>query len=139
MIIEKFSCEQWKELSEQAHLICFNEIRPASVDRIDFALMAVDENKIPLSYMTIREVDSETAYLQYGGSFKPGSVHSFRSYELMLNRLKEEGYLRLQTYIENTNTTMLKFALKAGWLITGIRTFEGSILTEQTMKFGEKK
>jgi hypothetical protein len=85
--------------------------------------------------MTLKEIDDETVYLQHGGSFRPNSVSSFSAYKLMLNRLKEMGYKTGQTYIENTNTPMLKFALKCGWLITGVRIFGNSILTEQTLDF----
>lgn len=134
MIIERFTQTEWRELSEDAHMACFSEIRPNSVDRIDFALMTADENG-PIAYMTLREIDNETLYLQYGGSFRPGSVSSFRSYTLMLNRLKELGYKSGLTYIENTNTAMLKFAMKVGWLITGVRTYKGTVLTEQTLDF----
>lgn len=132
MQVDCLSRDEWKELSQDAHSFCFNEIRPASVDRIDFALL-VHDNHDPVTYMTLREVDDETVYLQYGGSFRPGSVSSFNGYLLMLNRLKEMGFKTGQTYIENTNRPMLKFALKVGWLITGVRVFGNSILTEQTI------
>lgn len=138
MTVDQLSRDEWRILSEDAHKFCFSELRPSSLDRIDFALLA-QENLDPVAYMTLREIDSETVYLQYGGSFRPGTIHSFRGYKLMLNRLKEMGFKRGQTYIENTNTPMLKFALKMGWLITGVRVFQDkdktSILTEQTINF----
>jgi hypothetical protein len=132
VIVERFNQTEWRELSSEAHMACFAETRPNSVDRIDFALMTADEVG-PIAYMTLREIDSETVYLQYGGSFRPNSVSSFRSYTIMLNRLKELGYKAGLTYIENTNTAMLKFALKVGWLITGVRTYKGLVLTEQSL------
>jgi hypothetical protein len=139
MIVNQLSPLQWSELAEEAHLLCFNEVRDCSMDRIDFALYTTDGNK-PLAYMTCKELDSETIYLQYGGSFPEtqGTANSFRAYNQMLFRLKELGYKRAGTYIENTNKPMLKFAMKAGWLITGLRNFENTLLLEHTIKFGDK-
>lgn len=131
-----FSPEKWAEYSKEAHLLCFGEVRVVEMDRISFALLATDEEK-PVAYMTIQELDGLTVYLQHGGSFPEtrGSANSWRAYVSMLNHLKEMGYTRAGTYIENTNKPMLKFAMKAGWLITGIRTFEGSVLLEHQLKF----
>lgn len=135
MKVVALSPDEWQQMSAEAHLVCFGERRDPSMDRIDLVLMAVDEE--PLAYMTIRELDSETAYLQYGGAFPSakGTTTSFRSYMAMLEHLKMAGYKRAGTYIENTNKPMLKFAMKAGWTITGLRTFEGSVLLEHQMNF----
>lgn len=139
MIVNQLSPSQWSELAEEAHLLCFNEVRDCSMDRIDFALYTTDGNK-PLAYMTCKELDSETVYLQYGGSFPEtqGTANSYRAYQAMLKSLPELGYKRAGTYIENTNQPMLKFAMKAGWLITGTRFFEGTLLLEHTIKFGDE-
>ena len=136
MKVLSYSKDEWKVLAADAHAICFHELRDPEMDRIDFALLAVDEEK-PLAYMTVRELDAKSAYLQHGGSFDHtrGTANSYRSYLALLNALKEKNYTRAGTYIENTNTPMLKFAMKAGWLITGIRTFEGSILLEHQLQF----
>lgn len=130
--------QEWADYSKEAHLLCFNEIKAVDMDRISFALLAVDEEK-PVAYMTIQELDGMTAYLQHGGSFPEtrGSANSWKAYVSMLKYLKEMGYVRGGTYIENTNKPMLKFAMKAGWLITGIRTFEGTVLLEHQIKFEE--
>lgn len=136
MTVLNISPVEWKGLAEDAHLVCFGERRDASLDRIDFALMTTDGEK-PIAYMTCKELDGETVYLQYGGSFpeSQGTTASFRSYMDMLGHLKSRGYKRAGTYIENTNRSMLKFALKAGWTITGLRTFEGAVLLEHQLKF----
>lgn len=139
MKVFEYTPDEWSSISEQAHSICFNEIRDPSLDRISFALLATDENQ-PTAYMTCKELDSETIYLQYGGSFPSvkGTCGSYRSYLAMLNHLMTMGYKRAGTYIENTNTPMLKFALKAGWIITGIRTFNGSVLLEHQLNFSKE-
>jgi len=70
IVVHKLTPEQWSGISEQAHRVCFNEVKPKEWDRIDFALVAVDEErKQMIGYTTMREIDHETIYWQYGGSF----------------------------------------------------------------------
>lgn len=129
--------DQWKQYSEQAHLICFSEHRPADMNRIDFALVA-DVDGVPQTYMTCREVDSETVYMQYGGAFPSakGSIKSYRGYEAMLARLAD-AYKYGTTLIENTNTPMLRFAMQAGLRVIGVRNFKQSILLEHFIEWGK--
>jgi hypothetical protein len=89
MIVQRLDSAKWSDLSEEAHLLCFNEKRDTSMDRIDFALLTTDGEK-PLAYMTCKELDAETVYLQYGGSFPEtqGTANSFRAYNQMLFRQK---------------------------------------------------
>lgn len=128
------TAEEWKIIAEDAHLVVFNERRPADVNRIDFAMLSV-ENGIPQSYMTGREFDSETAYMQYGGSFPSakGSIHSFISYSMFVDSLLSK-YVRITTLIENTNHVMMKFAMKKGLLIVGIRYFKGQVFLEHMIE-----
>jgi hypothetical protein len=134
--VEVLTSDQWKEMSKDAHLICFDEVRDPSMERISFALLVVDDEK-PIAYSTVRELDSESVYMQYGGSFHKNTHSSFKAYSLMIQRLKEMGFLRATTLIENKNAVMLKFAMKIGWLIIGCRFFEGSILLEHLIKFSD--
>ncbi len=136
MIVARLSPKEWHQYSEDAHLICFNEIRPAKMNRIDFA-MTTFEDGVPQTYMTCREVDEETLYMQYGGAFPSvqGTVKSFRGYEMMLCELSHH-YKRATTLIENKNRAMLKFAMKVGFEIIGVRTFDGKIYLEHLLTFG---
>lgn len=135
MIIERIAKEDWQRLSETAHEICFAEKKPAAWDRIDFALLAV-EDLVPIGYITCREIDAHTLYWQFGGAF-PGTkdtIKSFSAYQAMV-RYASERYKRVATYIENTNRVMLKMAGRCGFLITGIRVFDGDILVEHCLEF----
>lgn len=137
-VVQKLTAKEWAAMSEGAHLICFNEQRPSSMDRIDFALIVVRDQEL-LSYCTVRELDSESCYWQYGGAFPnakggPESVYSYRRY---LDWCFLSGYKRVTTYIENTNLPMLKIALKTGFLIIGTRTFKNKIYLELLNEKGE--
>lgn len=136
MTIEVLNPTQWEKVSEATHLVCFSEHRPRDLDRVDFA-MVVSDGDMPVAYMTVKEHDAETVYLQHGGRFPHslGAGKSLRAYVLMLNRLSELGYERANTLIENTNTAMQKVALKVGWKITGTRFFDGKLLVENSIEF----
>lgn len=133
MKVVKLSSDEWKMYAEDAHLICFNERMSAELNRIDFALV-VHEGDVPLAYTTCREFDANTVYMQFGGAFPSvrGTLKSFQCYMKMLEALKSH-YKRATTLIENNNIPMLKFAMKAGFLITGVRYFKGSVLLEHLL------
>lgn len=137
MKIVEIAKEDWSRFSEAAHKACFNELRPASLDRIDYALLVI-ENEVPMAYATIKEYDPEYAYWQYGGSFPPcrDSFKSWKAYK-MVHEYTKEKYKRVSTLIENTNTVMLKFAMKIGFKIIGVRYFGGSIMLEHFKEFEE--
>jgi RimJ/RimL family protein N-acetyltransferase len=138
MEVKRISKEDWAMMSENAHLICFDEKRPSFMDRIDFALLNVRGDK-PLSYCTVRELDAESCYWQYGGAFPntKGSTTSYHSYRLFADWCFANGYDRITTYIENINTAMIKIALKVGFLIVGVRTFKNKIYAEFLLEKGE--
>lgn len=126
----------WAKYSETAHLVVFDETRPTALERINFALVVETDEGVPAAYSTIKELDSETAYFQYGGSFPgtKGTTASLRAYKLIMGFISK-AYKRAGTLIENTNTPMLKFAMNEGWLITGMRVFDGKILLEHKIDF----
>lgn len=135
--VEQISKEDWRLMGEHAHRSTFAEKREAKDERIDFALIAVlKKSNLILGYVTCREVDSETVYWQYGGSFHDvrASIHNFKAYCLMLDYCAER-YKRMSTLIENTNRPMLKMAAKAGLLIVGVRNFKGKVLLEHGIEW----
>jgi len=136
MKIERIEPQIWSSLSENAHKIAFNTLKPASQDRISFALLAVNDANIPLGYVTCREHDADTLYWQFGGAF-PGTIGttiSFPTYCQFVEWCKPH-YKRITTLIENTNTVMLKMAMKVGFRIIGVRFYKGSILLEHVLEF----
>lgn len=134
----KYSPKDWEIYSESAHRICFHEIKPANFDRIDFALLCVS-NDVPCAYVTCREYDHETVYFQFGGAFPgtQGGMKSWKCYEKLTDFARTK-YRRITTLIENTNTVMLKFAMKMGYRIIGIRNYGGSVLLEHVLEFDKE-
>lgn len=124
------SAKEWAKFSQNAHLICFDEMRDPSLDRIDFALLTT-KNKTPLNYCTVKELDAESCYWQYGGAFpsSKGSLHSYKSYKRNADYCLQK-YKRITTYIQNTNIPMIRIALKVGFKIVGTRVFKGDVFIE---------
>lgn len=137
MITKKITNAEWQALSEQAHLVVFNEVKHASMERIDFALVAEDKDQSLCAYTTCRELDAESLYFQYGGAFPgtKGTTKSFEAFKGFLRWAKESGYKRVCYYVENTNAPMLKLAMKCGFLITGVRTYKQHVLLEHLVEF----
>lgn len=135
MIIDRFTRHEWKEYSEEAHKACFGTFKPRDWDRYDFALAARTETTV-MGYVTCREMDSDTLYWQFGGSF-PGvrtPQGSLRAFQGLLDWVKAK-YKRLTFLVENDNCAMLKMAMLHGFRIVGIRNFKGSILLEHLLEF----
>jgi len=134
VMIYRVHKDEWKKMSYNAHLTCFGEFRDPELDRIDYALLVVDD-EAPLAYCTVREVDKATAYMQYGGAFPSLAKYKVLSAYLLMMKHLAGNYIRGTTLIENTNLGMLKMAMKAGWLIKGLRVFDQSILLEHQINF----
>ncbi len=140
MKLVTFTPQEWEGFSENAHKIAFQEHKPAHFDRIDFALLAVGRDETPAAYVTCRELDHASVYWQFGGAMpgSKGGIPAFRAYEAFVRHAKTH-YERVTTLIENTNTPMLKMAMKVGFRIVGIRNFKGSILLEHLLEFSDAK
>jgi RimJ/RimL family protein N-acetyltransferase len=136
--IKKISPEEWSELSELAHKLAFAKVRHASHDRIDFALLAVETpSENPIGYVTVRELDHEGVYWQFGGCLDErlrGTVHILRIYEAFC-AWASENCKRITTLVENTNESYLRLALRLGFEIIGVRMFKGTILVEMLKEF----
>lgn len=131
--------ETWLEnFSESAHKIAFNEIFEKQRNRLDYALLVVSEDDVPIGYITVRELDSDSCYWQFGGAMPNiiKTVGSWKAYQACIEWASTR-YKRIATHIENTNAVMLKFAAKAGFKIVGVRNFKGSILLEHLMEFDD--
>ena len=137
MHVLKYDKLQWEKVAEQIHNIVFDEYRPSSLNRIDFALVAWKDVD-PIGYVTCRETDSESIYISFGGVMPENrnSENSKAGMEVILSYLKEH-YKRANMLVENTNIFMLKKALNIGFLPVGIANYRGSIFVDLRYEWGE--
>ena len=138
-MITVLSKDQWKELSEAAHISVFEQKRPSALDRIDFALLQ-GGNERPESFVTIRELDSESAYIQHGGNF-PNVRATKTAAQHLVNYclwLKENKFKRVNFLVANTNIPMIKTGLNCQFLVTGMRVFKEETMLEMSKEFGEE-
>ncbi len=135
MQVERLSAEQWAMLSEDAHKATFETHKPVATERVDFALICTEGRDLK-GYLTAKEMDGETVYWQFGGAFPgtKGTHYTFKGY-LAFVRWTKEHYKRIQTRIENTNTAMLHFAAKVGFVVVGVRCVQGSVMLELELEF----
>ena len=135
--IEQLTREEWATLSEDAHKIAFSEIRPTSMDRVDYALLGVDDDTLqPHAYVTVRELDSESVYWQFGGAVGGSPISTVRAYERAID-WSLDRYKRVTTLVESGNVRMLKLAMSVGFRIIGCRTFKGTVLCELLLEKGD--
>lgn len=138
MEVDQLSPHEWRNLSESAHLVVFNEKRDACVDRIDYALIVKRGSEL-CGYVTVRELDFESVYWQFGGALPDarGTAKVLPTYMALINWSKKQKYRRINTLVENTNKAYLKLAAYVGFTIMGIRTFKGIILLEHMLNLDE--
>lgn len=137
--VKRISNDDWKAMSQDAHLVSFGEIRPPTLDRSDYALVVLDLQGAIAGYVTCIEMDSETVYWQHGGAMPEykDTIYSIQGYTRFVAWCCER-YQRVNTRIENTNTVMLKMAMKLGFRITGVHNFKNKIFVELNLEFGGK-
>lgn len=134
--VERIDSDKWLTDSETAHKLAFGAYRSRELDRIDFALITMKDSR-PAGYVTCLEMDSETVYWQIGGAF-PDAKNTgvvVPCYLAMIDWCLDR-YQRITTRIENTNTAMLRLAMKVGFLIVGTWNFKGSIYLELLLEKG---
>lgn len=118
--LERINSDEWKKFSESAHMIAFREVRTNDHDRIDYALIVRNEKDI-CAYATLIEIDKKTVYMQHGGAMPnvEKSVNVIKCYFMIMNWLKEQ-YNYISTKVLNLNAPMIKLAMSAGLVITGV-------------------
>lgn len=123
MNIEVVSPENWRRIGAQVHAQVFGEKISPQFDRLDYALICLDESRAVMGYLTAFEPDRDTILWQWGGVLPgargtPGTV---RGMEKLLAWSKER-YCRVKFYTANQNVSMLRIALAVGFTIVGMKT-----------------
>lgn len=138
MFVELIDKDNWKKLSKDAHMMAFQEERDPEMDRIDYALLAVKDDK-PCLYVTCTEFDKVTVYWNHGGTTPPfEKTHTvFQAYNAFLRKHAQMGYKNVIMHVRNDNKKMLKLAAHSGFKIVGIRVNEKCVLLEHRLNLIE--
>jgi RimJ/RimL family protein N-acetyltransferase len=131
-MVEKISLDEWKDkYMSDMYIDSFNAKKEANLEKCDFVLLCRDYKNEAVGFLTCHELDSETLYWQYGGATKKvKNTINVSSHYVSFIKWSLERYKRVTTRIENTNTPMLRIALKCGFLIYGIWNFKNKIYVE---------
>lgn len=136
--VKVLSPKEWQKVASDAHLCVFDEGRDPNLDRITHALLAIDKKEDHIvGYTTIQELDTKTIYIQYGGSFPKYRENPPMTYISFMEILKvlKNRYDKITTMVENSNFVTLKFYMKQGFLITGVKFFKDKVYLENTYEF----
>ena len=128
--IRRVSNIEWEKYADQAHFVAFGETNRSRLDRIDFCILVVCKGEVG-GYITCKEMDSETCYIQYGAVFPnfAKSVYVSPGYLEMIRHLTDR-YQNVTTKVENTNFPMLKLAMKAGFTVVGTSKFKDKLFLD---------
>ena len=131
MKVHRIQADKWAQMSETFHAVVFGQPFADSSERIDYALTVTNAEQKLIGYSTVREETGSVAYMQYGGALpeKQNTASVWWAYKELVDWLAER-YDVVTTRIENTNLPMLRIATKVGFLITGVRTWDGRVLLE---------
>ena len=134
--LERYTPEEWRDISVEVHRLIFSENRNPDLDRIDYAVIVGCDNEA-LGYVTCREFDSKTVYWQYGGvvpNFR-GMPRAVGGFDELVRYARGQNYERIMTYVENVNVGYMKLLLSRGFLIIGTRLFKGGVFVEFVKEF----
>lgn len=120
-----------------AYINVFGCHRDPEIEKIDFALICLNEKQDYLGFITCKEMDAESVYWQFGGAFEEtkNTIRVLPAYRMFIEWCSGK-YKRITTRIENTNLAMIKLALKCGFLINGTWNFKNKIYLELCLEFG---
>lgn len=133
--VQKVLPYEWQNISAITHKVSFGQERSPEMDRIDYALVAFNDEKEPVGYCTIIEIDKNSIYMQHGGAFPniAKSVWTVKTYFMFLNWLKDD-YKSITTRTWNENLPMLKLAMSAGLRINGTHFDDGELFVNLIWK-----
>lgn len=135
MQVSFYTQDEWRELSPNAHLCVFDERADKSTERIDFALI-VGNGENPQGYITVKEHDGKTAYMQRGGMFPhmKGIGVSADHFRLCIDWLWGRGFTKVFFNVKNSNIAMIKLGLNTGFRVSGMRQFKQDLLLEMSIE-----
>jgi hypothetical protein len=126
---------EWAEIAEVARLKSFGDFRPASFDRIDFAMLLLDDQNRPVGYANGSALTADTWHMKYVAAFhRDVGIHVMGDFDPIVHgHLRALGFRRVLTHISPENLPALRFTMKLGYRICGYANFANEPLVELTL------
>lgn len=123
---EIFRKAYWQEYEEAAHRELFGEDYIEEAKDYDLVILVTTEDGEKFFYSTVKELDSQSAYMNFGGMFKlfRGKGGGQRGFHEVVCCLKER-YKRIGFTCRTKNFPMIKLGLNEGFVIIGMRLVYG--------------
>lgn len=121
------SLPEWKLISLEAKKAVFGWDTAPEDEECDYAFFFTMEDDTPLGFVTVKD-RGEGAYLQFGGMFDvhKGTPYAMRMFECVLRSLQEKTKV-ITMKVKNTNTPMLRLALKCDFIPVGINYWKSCV------------
>ena len=103
---------------ENIHKNVFNELVPGDFFKFDECLIA-EENESLLAYILIKEITTDTIDIAWGGSFKETRGVWIKKAFQEATDLLLKHYKTITFQTRNTNPSMIKLGVSAGFKIVG--------------------
>lgn len=132
------SKEIWDIISQKAHTGLFGNLYSEDFKKYDFTILVTNEDDEQVCYSMVKEIDAESAFLTFGGTFEP-----FRGKNLTVECLKKisESLLAKYKYLgfccRANNAPMVKVGLDCGYKIIGLLEIYGLPNLEFLLERGE--
>lgn len=127
-----YSKEYWEMYAATANKELFGDMYPDEVYKdYDFVVLVTNEDKDKVCYSTVKELDKETVYLNFGGTFSKfrGKGLTNECFNKIVSCLKDK-YKRLGLTCRTKNIPMIKVGLNEGFEIVGMRMVYGFVNLE---------
>lgn len=126
---------EWRRFAPSAHKAVFGVDRTADYERCDWAVLAVSHDDAPLGFATVRELNQNEVYLQFGGIFEKfrNSPACYKALTGLL-RIVAQNFTKARTFVEAENSSYLRLALKMGFVPCGYKSVNGSGFLELEIK-----
>ncbi len=127
--------DQWSQIEKSAVGASFGHWDEGMGAPLSYALLMVDAQNTPRGYVTAQLHGPRTVYWKFGAALFPtqGSIVVRNALLQLIDREKLMGRTKIHTFIENTNTRMLRMALSVGFRVVGVRLSESAVLVDHCL------
>lgn len=130
--VERLDKDTWnKGFAHLAHQAVFRESFDSDLKDLSFGLLGINETHTLVAYCTVAEVGENSCFILYGGAFADfrNSITAFNAFREFDNYLSSR-YDSLGFLTENKNKPMIKYGIRQGFTIIGMRFSRDKIFLE---------
>lgn len=121
MSARRVEFEEWEPIAQISHMDCFGDEFLDYAKKFDYVVL-VEDGDIRLGYSTVKELDSESAYLVFGGVFSHWRNKKVGVFKEIVEFLKPK-YKRIGFATKTKNFPMIKLGINENFELVGMKKF----------------